>query len=280
MNLLTQALHLLGSGATAYITARNLRDPQTRPDLLAGFQLAESGSVPFLETLAQRASREGDAWLAEQLSRHAQDERRHGQIFAHALKQLNKQVIDFRAAASSERSGHQAASDQSASQQPAQQPAQSPSGQSGSAKPPERRSPFFEAYYAGYSRADLMPETMDWTVFFFSTHILELDASKDFLRMASVLPNDAASLNLQKGLISIASDEQRHAAYLLEAASRRLPAAQVTALVDEWRERKVNALLAMVSNLLGKGGAMPSLARDGVPDELSVEVSEVGSLAA
>lgn len=253
MNLLTQALHLLGSGATAYITARNLRDPQTRPDLLAGFQLAESGSVPFLEALAQRASREGDEWLAEQLMHHAQDERRHGQIFAQALKQLNKQVIDFRtASASAEGPGKQ---------QP--QPSEAKT-----AKPPERRSPFFDAYYAGYSRADLQPEAIDWTLFFFSTHILELDASKDFLRMATALPNDTASLNLQKGLISIANDEKRHAAYLLEAASRRLPPAQVAALVDEWRERKVNALLAMVSNLLSKGGAMPSLARDGVPVEI------------
>jgi rubrerythrin len=251
MNLLTQALHLLGSGATAYITARNLRDPQTRPDLLAGFQLAESGAVPFLETLAQRASREGDEWLAEQLMHHAQDERRHGQIFAHALKQLNKQVIDFRTPAPE-------------SSEPASQ-----AESSGTAKQPERRSPFFDAYYTGYGRADLSPEAIDWTVFFFSTHILELDASKDFLRMATVLPNDTASLNLQKGLISIANDEKRHAAYLLEAAQRRLPQAQVTALVDEWRERKVNALLAMVSSLFGKGGAVPSLARDGVPVEIN-----------
>lgn len=97
MNLLTQVLHLVGSGAIAYITARNLRDRRTRPALLAGFQLAESGSVPFLEALSQRAASEGDAWLAEKLAQHAEDERRHGQIFAHALKQLNKQVIDFKA---------------------------------------------------------------------------------------------------------------------------------------------------------------------------------------
>ena len=96
MNFLTPLLHLAGSGAVAFISARSLRDLQTRPNVLAGFQLAESGSVPFLEALRDRAQAEGNSWLAERLDRHASDERRHGQIFAHALKQLNKQVIDFK----------------------------------------------------------------------------------------------------------------------------------------------------------------------------------------
>ena len=52
--------------------------------------------MPFLEALRDRAQAEGNSWLAERLDRHASDERRHGQIFAHALKQLNKQVIDFK----------------------------------------------------------------------------------------------------------------------------------------------------------------------------------------
>jgi len=65
----------------------------TRPNVLAGFQLAESGSVPF-EALSQRAARR---YLAcRETCKHASDETRHGQIFAHALKQLNKQVIDFK----------------------------------------------------------------------------------------------------------------------------------------------------------------------------------------
>jgi hypothetical protein len=68
MNFLTSLLHLAGSGATAYILASNLRDPLTRPNTLAGFQLAESGSVPFLEALAKRATAEEDTWLAEKLS--------------------------------------------------------------------------------------------------------------------------------------------------------------------------------------------------------------------
>jgi rubrerythrin len=251
MNLLTQTLHLLGSGAMAYISARNLRDLKTRPDMLAGFQLAEAGAVPFLEALSQRAAAEGDDWLAESLARHAQDERRHAQIFAHALKQLNKQVIDFKQVSEKKEDG----------------------------KTTERRSPFFEAYYEGYKDA-LAPQQIDWMVFFISTHILELDASKDFARMADALPDtDTASVNLKKGLLSIASDEQRHASYLLEAAQRRLSYAEVNALVDQWRTRKVNALMAMVSNLLNKGGEIPSLARDGVPVEMGEDPSNTADSA-
>ncbi len=241
MNLLTQALHLLGSGATAFITARSLRDPKTRPDVLAGFQMAEAGAVPFLEALSQRAAAEGDDWLAERLLRHANDERRHSQIFAQALKQLNKQLIDFKTL---------------------------PKAADG--KPDARqRSPFFEAYYEGYAKADMAPDKIDWVMVMISTHILELDAAKDFVRMAEILPDDPASLSLKKALLSIASDEKRHAAYLLEAAQRRLPYAEVNGLVDHWRERKVNALMAMVGGLLSRQGATPSLARDGVPVEMS-----------
>ncbi|WP_416676245.1 ferritin-like domain-containing protein [Egbenema bharatensis] len=252
MSLLTQVLHLIGSGATAYITARNLRDRQTRPDMLAGFQLAESGSVPFLEALRDRATREGNTWLAEKLNTHAQDEQRHGQIFAHALKQLDKQAINLKNV-----------------------PEQTKDG-----KPDERRrSPFFAAYFDGYGKDDLHPEQIDWTVFFASTYILELDACKDFMRMANALPDtDRASANLKQGLISIAQDEQRHAAYLREAMERQLPYAEVELLVDQWRTRKVNAMMAMVSNLLQKGEKLPSMAQDGVPTELSAEtITEAGT---
>lgn len=249
MNPFTQLLHLVGSGAVAYITARNLRDVQTRPDILAGFQLAEAGAVPFLEALSQRAAAEGDEWLAEKLMLHAADERRHSQIFAHALKQLNKQLIDFSSAPKTPDS-----------------------------KANQRRSPFFEAYYEGYSKDDLAPQQIDWLVFFISTHILELDASKDFVRMVNALPDsDAASVNLKKGLLSIGNDEKRHAAYLLEAAQRRLPYAEVNALVDNWRSRKVNALLAMVTNLVKQGSGLPSLARDGVPAEMADNAAETSS---
>lgn len=41
MNFFTNILHILGSGAAAYITARNMRDIQTRPNMLAGLQLSD-----------------------------------------------------------------------------------------------------------------------------------------------------------------------------------------------------------------------------------------------
>jgi rubrerythrin len=213
--------------------------------VLAGFQLAESGSVPFLEALSQRAAAEGDAWLAERLDRHAQDEKRHGQIFAHGLKQLNKQVIDLKRIPETTAEG----------------------------KPDERRrSPFFEAYFEGYSQAQLNPSAINWTVFFASTYILELDASKDFVRMAQVLPPDPVNANLSKGILSIAEDEKRHAAYLHEALQRRLPYGEVQRVTDEWRTRKVNAMLSMVGNLLQKQGQIPSLVQDGVPVEMAEEM--------
>ena len=242
MNILTHVLHLVGSGAVAYFSASQIRDPLTRPNVLAGFQLAESGSVPFLEALSQRAAAEGDTWLAEKLAKHASDENRHGQIFAQALKQLNKQVIDFKS-------------------QPQPKPEDKPDER--------RRSPFFEAYFKGYSSEQFKASTADWTVFMASTYILELDASKDFARMANVLPDEPTSRSLKKGMLSIANDETGHAAYLYEAMMRRMPAADVQKLVDEWRTRKVNALLAMVGGLLQRSGKTPSMVQDGVPAEIS-----------
>ncbi|MBW4470270.1 MAG: ferritin-like domain-containing protein [Stenomitos rutilans HA7619-LM2] len=249
MNFFTQVLHLLGSGAAAFITARNMRDPLTRPNTLASLQLAESGSVPYLEALRDRAVAEGDPWLAERLTRHANDERRHGQIFAHALKQLNKQVIDFKA---------------------------SPRPTNTQEKPEERkRNPFFDAYFEGYTQADLKPEAIDWIAFLGSTYILELDASKDFVRMANVLPEDEpVSASLKKGILSVASDETGHAAYLREALERRLPRSEVDTVIDFWRTRKVNAIFAMVGNFIQKSGKSPSLVRDGVPTEMSEAPAE------
>lgn len=244
MNFLTHILHLVGSGATAYISARQIRDTATRPNVLAGFQLAESGSVGFLTTLSQRAAAEGDTWLAEKLAKHAADENKHGKIFAHALRQLNKQVIDFN----------------NLPQNTANKSEQ------------RQRSPFFEAYFEGYSSQQLKPEAIDWTVFMASTYILELDASKDFNRMANVLPEDEpTSRNLKQGLLSIAKDETGHAAYLYEAMMRLMPATNVQKLVDEWRTRKVNALLAMVGGMVQRNGNMPSLVQDGVPTEMTGE---------
>ncbi len=249
MNFLTHLLHLVGSSAVAYYSASNLRDPKTRPNVLAGFHLAESGSVPFLKALSERASSEGDTWLAEKLVRHASDEERHGQIFAHSLKQLNKQVIDFKSLPKTPEDS----------------------------KPDERRrSPFFEAYFEGYSQEDLKPQNIDWLVFLGSTYILELDASKDFARMANVLPEDEpTSRNLKKGILSVAQDETGHAAYLREAMERRLSADAMQQLIDEWRTRKVNAMIAMVTNLIQKGGKTPSLVQDGVPTEMPNDNTEV-----
>lgn len=243
MNLLTYVLHLAGSGASAYILARQMRDPLTRPNVLAGFQLAESGAVPMLTTLSQRAAAEGDEWLAIKLATHAADESKHGQIFAHALKQLNKQVIDFKNLPKTTSEGKR-----------------------------QQRSPFFAAYFEGYSQEQLKPEAIDWIVFMASTYILELDASKDFTRMANVLPEDElTSRNLKKGILSIAEDETGHASYLYEAMLRRLPRAEVEKLVDEWRTRKVNALLAMVKGMMQRDNNQPNLVQDGVPAEMADE---------
>ncbi|MDX2231155.1 MAG: ferritin-like domain-containing protein [Leptolyngbyaceae cyanobacterium bins.349] len=236
MNFVTQILHLLGSGATAYISARNMRDSLTRPNTLAALQMAESGSVPFLEALRDRAAAEGDVWLAQRLDRHANDERRHGQIFAQALKQLNKQVIDFKNVPQTSTDG----------------------------SPDERRrSPFFEVYFEGFTSEALKPEAIDWTVFMASTYILELDASKDFVRMANALPDhDPRCVSLSKGILSVAQDETGHAAYLKEALERRLPAREVNAAIAEWRTRKVNALMAMVGGLLQRGEKAPTLVQE------------------
>ncbi|MEB3279582.1 MAG: ferritin-like domain-containing protein [Lyngbya sp.] len=248
MNLLTQVLHIVGSGASAYITARNLRDAQTRPNLLAGFQLAESGSVPFLEKLRDRALAEGDNWLGEQLERHANDEKRHGQIFAQALKRHHKQVIDFK------------------KQSEAEQIADKPE------KKERQRSPFFDAYFKDYTSEQLKAENIDWIVFMGSTYILELDASKDFARMAKVLPDDdGVTASTKKGILSVAQDETRHAAYLLEALHRRLTPAEVANVIDEWRTRKVDALLAMVGNFVERQGQMRSLVQDAAPSQTHEE---------
>lgn len=246
MNFLTQLLHLVGSGATAYISARSMRDLQTRPDILAAFQLAESGSVPFLEALRDRAQSEGNAWLAERLDRHASDEKRHGQIFAHALKQLNKQVIDFK------KISHKA------------------EGQSNAPK----RSPFFDAYFAGYSQEELKPANIPWNVFFASTYILEFDASRDFVQMANTLPeNELRSANLKKGMLSIAQDETGHAAYLREAMVQHFGEFSAQQAIDEWRTRKVDATMAMVGNFVQKSGKMPSMVQEGAPVEMEQELA-------
>ncbi|PSN20672.1 rubrerythrin family protein [filamentous cyanobacterium CCP5] len=234
MNPFTPILQLVGSGATAYLMASQIRDVKTRPNVLAGFQLAESGSVPFLSKLSDRARAEGDDWLADKLAQHTNDERRHGQIFANALKQLNKEVIDFKASTDSS------------------EPSQ------------EKRGPFIEAYFRGYTQADLKPEVIEWPIFFASTHILEADACQDFRLMAQALEGVPNMEKIQAGILSVSKDEERHASYLKEAMLRRYGYLTTTSLIHEWRSRKVDALLAMVWGLIQRQGAMRTLAQDRV----------------
>ena len=241
MDFITSILNTIGSGATAYILANRLRDPQTRPNTLAGFQMAESGAVPFLTTLAERATEEGDTWLAQKLTIHAADEKRHGQIFAHGLKQLGKEVRTMEEMKAETNSKSDKA---------------------------KNSSPFFGKFYRGYDPADLKAEKIDWLVFMASTYILEFDASKDFARMATALPdNEQKSRNLQQSIQSVAEDETRHAAYLYEAMQRRLPQVEVDALVADWRKRKIDAMFAMVGDMIQSGGNSRSLVKDGAPTE-------------
>lgn len=62
--------------------------------------------------------------------------------------------------------------------------------------------------------------------------------------------------------MSIAEDESRHAAYLLEAMERRFSAIITQKTLEQWRTRKVNALFAMFGNLMEKGGTPYSLVED------------------
>ena len=242
MDFFTNILNTIGSGATAYILASRMRDPQTRPNTLAGFQMAESGAVPFLTTLAERAKAEGDNWLAEKLTIHAADEQRHGQIFAHGLKQLGKEV------------------------KTATELKQQSGTKSNKAK---KASPFFSNFYRDYDPADLKAEKIDWLVFMASTYILEFDASRDFARMATALPDDEIkSRNLRQSILSVAKDEARHAAYLYEAMQRRLPQREVDVLVADWRKRKIDSMFAMVRDTITNGGNSRSLVKDGVPSEV------------
>ena len=240
MSLLDNILNTVGSGAIAYILASRLRDPQTRPNVLAGFQLAESGAVPFLTKLAARAKVEGDLWLADKLTTHAADEKRHGQIFARGLKQLGKQVMTVEERQTSSES--------------------------------KNPSPFFAKYYRDYEPGDLKAENIDWLVFMASTYILELDASKDFARMATALPEtELESRKLQQGIYSVAQDETRHAAYLYEAMQRRLSQTEVDALVAEWRKRKIDAMFASIADTVSTGGNSRNLVKDGSPQEIERE---------
>ena len=49
MDFFTNILNVIGSGATAYILANKLRDPQTRPNTLAGFQFSRIWRSTFFK---------------------------------------------------------------------------------------------------------------------------------------------------------------------------------------------------------------------------------------
>ncbi len=236
MRFFTYILHLFFSGATAYISARNIRDPITRRQVLAEYEVGESGSVPFLKALSERAATENDPWLSEKLASHAADEERHGKIFGHALKQL----LNHEAKNASQLQVNQ------------NQAALTPS------------TLFYTAYLEGLNHKDLKPENIDWQVFLGSLYILELDASKEFVRMANVLPtNDQPSINLKKSMMSVASDEIRHAAYLYEAIKRRVGETGVEQLIDEWRTRQIKASLSIVASTIS-GAEPPGKLEDGI----------------
>lgn len=244
MNPFTPILQLAGAGAAAYLLSSQIRDEKTRPNVLAGFYFAESGSVPYLTKLRDRARAEGDTWLADQLTRHVNDERRHGQIFANALKQLGKEPI-------------------------------SPETMKASTETEDReqRSPFFDAYYRGYSRDDLKPEVIDWQVFLGSTHILEADACADFRHMAAAIDGVPGMDKIQTGITSVAADEARHASYLREAIQRRYGYFATESLINEWRSRKTAALLAMMGGFIERRGQMRTMAQDRVEPSEAEKIS-------
>ncbi len=238
MNFTQSLLRLVTNGASAYLSARSLRDARTRPDTIAGLHLAEVGSVPFLEALSVRAATEGDIWLAEQLTHHAQDEKRHGAIFAQALKRSGKQLLDFQTM------------DRSA----------------------QPRSPFFENYFAGHTPEQLKAERIDWVLMMASTHVLEDDARTGFARMAYALPDGDP---LRAGMLSIAEDEGRHAGYLKEALMRRIGRRAAEAAIDQYRVRKVEAIFAMVGAMVQAGkleGPKLTQHNDGILGELAQSV--------
>ncbi len=53
---------------------------------------------------------------------------------------------------------------------------------------------------------------------------------------------------------------------------RRMSAVEVQKLVDEWRTRKVNALLAFAANILQVKGQTRSLVQDGAASESDSEL--------
>jgi rubrerythrin len=240
LQLFQPLLRLVTQGAGAYLQARHMSDPQIRPDAVAAYCLTEGGAVPYLEALSKRAATEGDSWLAESLYKHAQDERRHAAIFAKSLERAGFSLKEA-------------------------QPAQESRAKGGKG--------FFDHYYGGLSKEELRAERIDWVVMMASTHVLEADAQHDFARMARALP---LSDPLRSGLIGIALDEGRHAAYLREALIRKMGrTSSAQAQIELFKERKAQAIFKVVLEGVLGGNQV-------VPPRLSkpVEVEEQVSIAA
>jgi rubrerythrin len=161
--------------------------------------------------------------LSKSLYKHAQDERRHAAIFA---KSLERSGFSLKEA------------------QPSQE--SSAKGSKG----------FFHHYYGGLSKEELRAERIDWVVMMASTHVLEADAQHDFARMARALP---PSDPLRSGLVGIALDEGRHAAYLREALVRKMgSSSSAQAQIEMFKERKAQAVFKVVlEGLLGGSQVMP-----------------------
>lgn len=217
MDFLEYCLQLLSSGGTAYVLSRTIRDSRSRPKLLRSFHLSEASSVPYLELLSQRAKNEGDIWLSQQLAFHAQDERKHSQIFRHLYLKDGGNL------------------DQLEEQQK---------------NPPKSKNSLFVSYFEGFHPDELKPENIDWITYAASTHILELDSHKDYLLMAKVLPESDPKLRKFKlSLKSVAQDELKHANYLKEILSRKLGVIEANLVLERWRKRKTKAILSSVSQV-------------------------------
>ncbi|WP_013325519.1 hypothetical protein [Gloeothece verrucosa] len=220
MDLATNILHFLATGASAYILARSIRDSSTRPDVLKRFHISESNAILYLQDLKERAMREGKEWLGEQLERHIADKNKHGEILARTLKSFDQEIVDCESLPVEEQVGS-----------------------------------LFIEYFKEYPRQALTPPNIDWIVFAGSTYILELDSSKEYLYMANALPeNDLVLREIKSGLIEISQDKKRNANYCYEFLTQYLSNEKVESTVDYWRTQKTKAMWSVAGQVIKKGG--------------------------
>ncbi|ACK74051.1 conserved hypothetical protein (plasmid) [Gloeothece citriformis PCC 7424] len=220
MDLKTKILHFWATGASAYILARSIRDSSTRPNVLKRFHLSESNAILYLQDLKERAMREGEGWLEEQLEHHIADKVKHSQMLARTLKLVGQEVVDCETLPVEEQVGS-----------------------------------LFIEYFKEYPRQTLTPPNIDWIVFAGSTYILEVDSSKEYLYMAKALPeNELIWRGLKSEFIEISQDKKRHANYCHEMLTLRLPLEKVESTVEYWRTQKTKALWSVAGQVISKGG--------------------------